>query len=106
MDGIFQLTDTEPAATRVSLNGMLTIRNIGAARDTLLGALAHSEAVEVDCSAADSIDLSFIQLLIAARLSASSSGRQFTLLRPIGEALRAAVNQGGFTSDAFWSGDA
>jgi ABC-type transporter Mla MlaB component len=91
------------------LDGSLTVRNIVAVRDILLAALTGSQVVQVDCRAADAIDLSFIQLVLAARLSASQAGKQLTLAVPADGVLHAALEQGGLLGatggDPFWSGD-
>jgi len=92
------------------LDGPLTVRTIKTVHDTLLKALAGNHAVQVDCTAADSVDLSFIQLLLAARRSAHEAGKQLTLAAPASGALLAALEQGGFLPharpDPFWSGAA
>ena len=89
---------------------MLTVRTIAGIRPVLLQALRDQPAVRLDCSAAESVDLSFIQLLLAARRSAQQSGRSFSLAAPAAGALRAALEQGGFLpvggADPFWSGAA
>jgi len=92
------------------LDGPLTIRTIGPIHDALVDALARHQTVQLDCSGADAIDLSFIQLLLSARRSARDAGRQLTLAAPAGGALRAALEHGGFLpsegADPFWSGAA
>ncbi|MEJ0017452.1 MAG: STAS domain-containing protein [Acetobacteraceae bacterium] len=104
------MTDTEPVPAAVLFDGVLSIRTIVPARATLLEALAGAAPVLVDCSAAESVDLSFIQLLLAARLSARQAGKSLRLTGPACGALAAALAQGGFLppsgADPFWSGDA
>ncbi|PKU25000.1 STAS domain-containing protein [Telmatospirillum siberiense] len=78
--------------------------------DRLCKALTNGRPVVVDCAGAVNIDLSFIQLLLAARLSAMRRGLPFALKRPVGEALLSALRRDGFLSetplpnDAFWTG--
>jgi anti-anti-sigma regulatory factor len=107
------LKNLEPAPAHVALDGVLSIRSIDVVRGRLLDALAEHQAVQVDCTMAESVDLSLIQLLVAARLSARQAGKQLTLAAPAGAVLRAALVQGGFLpgegtdqsgADAFWSG--
>ena len=104
------LTETNPEPARVKLDGALTVRTVANARTSLLAALADHPAVLVDCGAAESVDLTFIQLLLAARLSARQAGKPFSLAAPATGALRAALEQGGFLppsgADPFWSGAA
>jgi anti-anti-sigma regulatory factor len=104
------LTETNPEPARVKLDGVLTVRTIANTRASLLAALADHPAVLVDCAAAESVDLTFIQLLLAARLSTRQGGKPFSLAAPATGALRAALEQGGFLppsgADPFWSGAA
>jgi anti-anti-sigma regulatory factor len=103
------LADTESEAASVLLDGALTVRNIANVRDILLAALTDHHVVRVDCRAADAVDLSCIQLLLAAHRSASQAGKQLVLAAPADGLLCAALEQGGFLGaaggDPFWSGD-
>ncbi len=102
------MTETDPA--RVVLDGAIGIRTIVALRGDLLAALADQSAVTIDCAAVESVDLSFIQLLLSARLSARGSDKQLLLASPAGGALREALEKGGFlgqpATEPFWAGDA
>jgi ABC-type transporter Mla MlaB component len=89
------------------LDGPATIRTIGAVRTALQEALARHHHIQLDVAAADPVDLSFVQLLLAARRSAREAGKQLTLAAPAGGALLCALEQGGFLppggADPFWS---
>jgi anti-anti-sigma regulatory factor len=93
------------------LDGALNIRDVETLRRRLLDAVAENASPRVDCTGADTVDLSFIQLLLAARHSAHRLGKQLSLAAPAGGALRAALEQGGFVppgeacGDPFWSGE-
>jgi len=100
------LTDMATASVPIALDGPLTIRTIADVRAALLEALAGHPAVQLDCTGAESVDLSFIQVVLAARLSAAQAGRQLALAAPADGALRAALEQGGLAADPFWSGGA
>jgi anti-anti-sigma regulatory factor len=82
----------------LSFNGALNLQTIETMRRTLLEALNGSTSVAIDCTAAESVDLSFIQLLLAARLSADKAGKRLELAMPLPDVLRAALVQGGFLS--------
>ena len=73
----------------------------------MLAALAAHQLVLVDCDAAESVDVSFIQLLLSARLSAHRQGKGLQLAAPAAGALRNALEQGGFLpasgAEPFWS---
>jgi hypothetical protein len=93
---------------RLLLEGALTIRTIDTVRAGLVDALARHPAVAVDCSAATEVDVSLVQLLLAAR-----AGHMLVLAQPLGEALRSALLRGGFLSEGqdtagpdagFWRG--
>lgn len=97
----------------VILDGSLTTRAIDAVRARLAAALNEHAAIELDCSAAVEVDLSLIQLLIAAHRSAGEAGKRLTLTQPADGPLRAALVQGGFLpavgpaddpEAAFWLG--
>ncbi len=94
---------------RLVLDGALTVRNAGAIHDTLCETIMLCPIVSIDCAAADEVDLSFIQLLVAMRVSASAAGKTVTLSHP-GGALLDALTRGGFRvthenpadAGAFW----
>lgn len=104
------MINADSTTGHVRFDGALTVRCIGAARAALLEALAAHTALSVDCSAVESADLSLVQLLLSARLSANQAGKPFTLAAPAAGALRAALEQGGFLpatgADPLWAGDA
>lgn len=104
MSGIPANTVTLP------LDGPATIRTIGAVHTALQDALARHHTVQLDVTAVDPVDLSFVQLLLSARRSAREAGKQLTLAAPAGGALLHALEQGGFLlpggADPFWSGAA
>jgi ABC-type transporter Mla MlaB component len=95
----------------IVLDGVLTIRTTDEARARLTDALARAPTVSVDCSAATEVDVSLIQLLLAARRSAARNGGQLILAQPADGALLATLLRGGFIAaggpsrgadDDFW----
>ena len=104
-----------PPVAPVRLDGVLGIRSIEPLRRTLAEAIGSHPAVEIDCSGAESVDLSAIQLLLAARRSGQRAGNSVVLSVPLGPALESALRQGGFLAspgesapapDPFWLGAA
>ncbi len=96
---------------RFVLDGSLTLRTIETTRAQLLEMMQRHASLEIDCSAATEIDLSFIQLLLAARASAQSAGKTLALAQPAAGTLRDALERGGFlgavpgqatADEAFW----
>jgi len=81
---------------RLVLDGALTIRHAGAICATLREAIAQCPAVSIDCTAAAEVDLSFIQLLAASRVSASCLGRTVTLSACPDGPLLNTLTRGGF----------
>lgn len=107
------MSQAQQTVTRVSFAGTVGIRTIDTARADLLAALSQHPAVQVDCTAVESADVSFIQLLLAARRSARTADKDFRLDPPADGALRDALLRGGFlhmgqdgpgNDDTLWSG--
>ena len=81
------IQDTD-AGARLVLDGALTMRTVDAVRATLLEAIerpsadgaasvnAPSAGLAIDCTEATEVDLTFVQLLIAARVSARRSANR------------------------------
>jgi anti-anti-sigma regulatory factor len=90
------------ALTTVALNGALTLQGAAAIRDKLATALAAGD-VTLDCGAATEFDLSFVQLVVAARHTALRSGRAFVLAVPLPPALTAVLDRAGLGADEFWT---
>jgi ABC-type transporter Mla MlaB component len=77
------LSMSEPAdAGCLELVGPLTVRNIEEVRARLLEAAGQHRDVIIDCTLVTAIDLSFIQLVLAARRSAIAAGRTVSLSHP------------------------
>jgi ABC-type transporter Mla MlaB component len=106
--------DTEDGA-RLVLEGALTMRTVDAVRATLRAAIEPPSlaltTLSIDCAGATEIDLTFVQLLIAARVSAQGLGRDVVLAAcPEGALLdtlvrggfQVAAESGGGETPAFW----
>ena len=89
------MTGSQATTALLALDGAQTVRTIDAAHRDLVAALAEHATVTVDCSAVTEVDLSLIQLLLAARVSARLAGKTLGLTAPANAALRAALVQGG-----------
>lgn len=92
----------DPRAAR--FNGALTIRNAEDVHAKFLEFLSQPGDLVLDVAGADEIDVSFIQLLLAARRSAREQGRALSLAAPATGPLREALVRGGFAASdpAFW----
>jgi anti-anti-sigma regulatory factor len=76
------MTQHDTSAGQVILEGALTIRTAEVVRATLREALERESNIAIECGDATEVDLSFVQLLIAARVSATRSGKTVALAAP------------------------
>jgi len=83
----------------VRLSGPLTIQTAEAVHQRLCAALSEGGPVTVDCAAASEIDVTFIQLLLAARRGAAETGRDFALAGPAEGALLKTLRQAGLMTE-------
>lgn len=96
---------------QITLDEIATIRTIQAHGTTILQGLAdigRDEKLELDLSNVNEADLSFVQLVEAARLQACQEGKALQLASPAPAALRALLERAGFLTApsaedlAFW----
>lgn len=91
-------------------DGALTVRNAAAQAVRLRNVLADGRVVALDLSGITDIDLSFIQLVLAARRSAAATGGAVTLAAPAEGLLKDVLKRAGLIADgeqfsdetAFW----
>ena len=87
-----------------------TIGSAESIAEVLKSALAQSSPIVIDCDAVEDADISFIQLVLAARQSAKHLGKDVELKSPASGALRSILVQAGLVSghdaqtkeDRFW----
>ncbi|MDR3493627.1 MAG: STAS domain-containing protein [Ancalomicrobiaceae bacterium] len=89
-------TSHDPAPSPSSL----TIRDIQALHGLISKALTGNDPVRVAFKNDVAVDLSFVQLIESARLTAKRNGKTFTLLRPVGDNVRGVLERGGFLTAA------
>jgi ABC-type transporter Mla MlaB component len=85
----------EPASGDLTLVGALTVRNIRQIHDHMRDVLRQHAHMRIDCQAASDIDLSFIQLVLAARRSAEAEGKSVSLAHPASGVLLERLTQSG-----------
>lgn len=85
---------------RIGFDTDLTIRNAAAIKAVLIEHLQENRTVSLELNPAAAADLSFIQLLSAARLSARTSGGELTLSEPASPMLRDVLSRAGFIEGA------
>jgi len=91
------MNPTEDAVT-VACSGELCLPRAEEFRDTLLAALDRAQPVVLDLSQTTETDLSTIQLILAARLSAERRGLSLRLTSPAGGPLAATLLAAGLTA--------
>jgi ABC-type transporter Mla MlaB component len=97
------MTQDTDTGVRLVLDGALTMRTVDAIRATLLEAIerpspgaASSAGITIDCAEAGEVDLTFVQLLIAARVTAQRLDRTVCLANAADGALLDTLTRGGF----------
>ncbi len=64
----------------IALTGAQTIATMAITRQLLLNALSQHAELRIDCTAIIEADLTLLQLLLAARLSAERHGKRLSLV--------------------------
>jgi len=99
-----------PAGSRLVLTGQITLQSAEAIHAKLLEVVSQP-VVEIDLGGATEVDLSLVQLILAARLSAERLDGKFTLSQPASGPLLETLRSGGFSGadgdeagpdQAFW----
>lgn len=96
-------------STVVDLSGSLVVRTAKTVHESFCAAFKQAGAVEVTLTDISEVDLSFVQIVEAARRSAADAGREIRLTHPADGVLRDVLDLGGFlaTDDAdrlaFWT---
>ncbi|TWB15269.1 STAS domain-containing protein [Nitrospirillum amazonense] len=85
---------------KIVFEGARTLRNAEETHAALMSAMKAHAVLEIDCGALDEVDLSFVQLLLAARKSARNAQRILKLAQPVSGALRDTLHRGGFLMTA------
>lgn len=80
----------------IKYNGPINIRAVMDVHQDLLSVLNANQAVAIDLPDDCQVDLSFIQLMEAARRYARASGKDFKLLKPARGPVLDVLQRGGF----------
>lgn len=84
----------------LKFSGALTVRVAKQIRARMIDAFREFPSVTVDCSGASEVDLSFIQLMLAARKSAAAAAKTLSFTQPADGALLEALRQAGLVAPA------
>jgi hypothetical protein len=101
------MSESGESMTVVHLGKSVGLHSIADTHRTLCEALADHDRVAIDTSELQELDLSLIQLLEAARLTAADLGKHLTLTAPADGPLSEMLRRGGFLvpnseSARFW----
>lgn len=80
-----------------------TLGNINEVYEAILAELAAHETCEVDCTSLTSVDLTFLQLLVATSKLADREGKTVSLTKPAPE-VAALMERAGLGGLGAWSG--
>jgi len=89
----------------IGFSGSATLREADDVAERLKEALATGDRVEIDCGGLEDVDLSFVQIVLAARKSALASGKEVALNAPARGRLATVLDHAGIGSvemRAFW----
>jgi anti-anti-sigma regulatory factor len=105
--------DWQDIALCIPLEGKLGLRDVAQVRQLLSDALSAFKAVEIDLRDLTEVDISIVQLVVAARSSAELFGQSLSLATKSGCAFEATLVKAGFlgtdgvcrnAGERFWAG--
>jgi hypothetical protein len=80
----------------ILLNEVENIRNIAELGESIFKNFIDNEEIAIDASKCKEADLSFIQLIEAARIHAENNGKKIRLTEPVNGAIADALRRAGF----------
>lgn len=93
------MSSTLPGDGSLTLPTTLTIKSILAVQELILDFLKKNSTTVLDIDAAAQVDLSFVQLVTAARKQAEARAGRILLARPATADLYDVLKRGGFLDD-------
>lgn len=105
--------DSQDIALRIPLEGTLGLRDVTQVHQLLSDALNAFKAVEIDLRDLVEVDISIVQLVVAARRSAELLGQSLSLVTKSGCAFEETLVKAGFlgaggvcrnAGERFWAG--
>lgn len=93
------MSSTLPGDTSLTLPTALTIKNILAVQELILDFLNKNTSAVLDIDEEAQVDLSFVQLITAARKQAEMKAGRVLLARPAAGDLYDVLKRGGFLDD-------
>jgi len=105
--------DSQDIALRIPLEGKLGLQDVAQVHQLLSDAMNAFKAVEIDLRDLAEVDISIVQLVVAARRSAEQFGQSLSLVTKSGSAFGATLVKAGFlgadgvcrsAGERFWAG--
>lgn len=93
------MSSTLPGDASLTLPTTLTIKNILAVQELILDCLNRNTSTVLDIDEEAQVDLSFVQLITAARKQAEMKAGRVLLARPAAGDLYDVLKRGGFLDD-------
>lgn len=87
------LIDKKTKSGSLVLSDELTVAQAGAIREALSESLGKVSSLTVDITGASEVDLSFLQLLCSAHLTATNKGKRIALAGRSNKAMQKALNE-------------
>lgn len=89
------MPSSEPAIRHLVLPDNLTVRTADETKKLLLDAVDCQAVIALDVAEQAPVDLSFVQIVEAARISFADAGKALTLTKPASGALLSVIERGG-----------
>ncbi|CAN7232933.1 STAS domain-containing protein [Rhizobium sp. LjRoot30] len=93
------MTQAKEANIKLDIPARANIRNIVETHSAVLASLLEAEAVEIDLSDCNDVDLSFLQMVESARVYAKSAGKTVKLASPADGAVLETLKRAGFLDE-------
>jgi ABC-type transporter Mla MlaB component len=112
------MTEDQSEEGHLVFEGALTMRSVTSNFTRLKQAMAKRDVIHIDCHRAEEIDLTFVQLLVAASKTAERSRKKLSLTGPAASTIFDTLTRAGFViypdpthggttrSETFWFAEA
>ncbi|OJT96667.1 MAG: hypothetical protein BGN83_12395 [Rhizobium sp. 63-7] len=93
------MTQAKEANIKIDIPARANIRNIAETHTAVLASLLEAQAVEIDLSDCNDVDLSFLQMIESARVYAQSAGKTVKLSSPADGVVLETLKRAGFLDE-------
>jgi len=92
------MSDQNSNPTCVAFTGEVTVSTIAKAHEKLFAEFQQNDAIVLDATGITEADLTFVQLIESARLTATAQDKSFALSAPASGPLLEVLERGGFVN--------